>query len=215
MLFLVVIASFGGIFGQVIANPSIRSVNNASDVNWQCAPFLPWKSCPSGNICCDFTCVDSTTVINCGSCRNACSGLTPDCCTGTCADLDFNTNNCGACGTSCATGEGCCFGNCVDFNTDRDHCGDCKTVCGEKQECAMGECQDCPGDTYFCPPSGSCCTNGDVCIMTFQAPAATPQCCPLAHVCSPENNVKAPNICCPVACTVDANPAVPNKCPGY
>src|SRR3954453_21543295 len=32
------------------------------------------------------------------------------CCSGTCTNLQTDTNNCGSCGHACASGEGCCSG---------------------------------------------------------------------------------------------------------
>lgn len=128
-------------------------------------------SCPSGQVSCDGTCVDtSTSAAHCGSCDNACApgatctagvcdspcphGKAP--CDGACVDLTSDADNCGQCGTSCTDGQVCsdgectsecgaeetlCGDSCVLLDSNPDHCGDCNVACGDDQTCVSGNCE--------------------------------------------------------------------------
>jgi hypothetical protein len=106
-------------------------------------------------------------VTNCGACGTTCSGTTPGCCSGGCADLAVDVANCGACGTACPTPDnatatcagGSCgfacnagFGDChanapgceTNLNTDITNCGGCGTICptptNATPTCSGGAC---------------------------------------------------------------------------
>ena len=84
--------------------------------------------CKSGNTCKSVNL--SSDPNNCGTCGNTCSGLTSDCCGGTCVDLERDSNNCGYCGNRC-TGSGaskkCLAGLCGGFI---DRCRPPNVSCG-------------------------------------------------------------------------------------
>ncbi|KAJ5113486.1 hypothetical protein N7456_002020 [Penicillium angulare] len=84
--------------------PSVVSTVRATplsvgDPGWLCAPFFPWKPCPTNQTCCNFNCVNTTSdVNNCGGCNAPCAGQqVPGCCSGNCTDFGTSLTNCGSC----------------------------------------------------------------------------------------------------------------------
>jgi len=107
----------------------------------------------------------STSVLNCGSCGNACgagqacTGGSCGCptagqtaCPTGCVDLQSDSNNCGSCGKSCGGSATCnagqcdcggltdCNGVCADLNSDTANCGACGKACSGGLTCNGGQC---------------------------------------------------------------------------
>lgn len=84
-------------------------------------------SCPSPEILCGTTCVDtSRDPLNCGGCNAACDGGT--------------VCNAGTCAASCPSPEIACSGSCVDTSRDSQNCGTCGKACGAHMQCANSAC---------------------------------------------------------------------------
>ena len=98
--------------------------------------------CPSGQTMCSGTCTNvNGDSQNCGACGHACTGGTV-CVAGTCE-------------VECPSGQIVCGGNCVTTSTDPGNCGACGAVCPSGQACISGTCTtECPAGQTVC--SGAC-----------------------------------------------------------
>jgi hypothetical protein len=142
--------------------------------NYGCTELPPAsncnESCPSGTICANTSCVDSSCTL--GPYCLASDGAVGSCCaSGACAHLDSDDANCGACGLACPSGSTCtsgvcggtqactaghvgsfcnldagisylcCLGSgCTDTSTDTSNCGACGVACSATQSCDAGVC---------------------------------------------------------------------------
>ena len=78
-------------------------------------------------------------------------GLTD--CTGTCVNLDTDSNNCGACGTTCQGGQTCVAGV-------------CELVCPQGEINCGGQCVDPQTNNQYCGATGDCAggNTGETCM---------------------------------------------------
>jgi hypothetical protein len=94
--------------------------------------------CAPSELQCGASCVDPMTSLqNCGTCGNACSG--------------GKTCQQGAC--VCPTGTSECNGTCVDLTSDMANCGICGRTCRVEQSCTSSQCL-CPSGQNDC--NGAC-----------------------------------------------------------
>ncbi|MGA2418342.1 MAG: hypothetical protein ABSF55_03835 [Candidatus Staskawiczbacteria bacterium] len=149
-------------------------------VDPECTGQPDYTSCSIG-VCCDESCVDTTSdTSNCGSCSNYCFGTTPDCYNSGCYDLSDDDSNCGSIGNACGgaspdciggscscdgnscsgTTPYCSSGTCYDLYNDNSNCGTFGNVCsGANPSCYEGSCvcgtSTCSGTEPYCN-SGTC-----------------------------------------------------------
>jgi hypothetical protein len=81
----------------------------------QAAPCVP-KTCAQQGLACGPTVDGCGKPLDCG----ACQGATPNCCIGTCTNLQTDNNNCGSCGQKCQPGFTCANGQCTAAISDRN-----------------------------------------------------------------------------------------------
>jgi len=177
-------AGAGGAAGAAVAGASGAVSAGAGGAVAGASGTAGTVECPTGQVPCGDTCVDTATSSeHCGECDAACpTGVacvdgTCACedegivCDGACTNILTSPDHCGACGAACAMTEMCaggtcapacsdgltsCDGVCVDTDSDEAHCGDCDTECPAAQSCTAGECT--------CPANGTLC--GDSCVDT-------------------------------------------------
>ena len=105
---------------------------------------------------CSGTCVDPTTVANCGTCGTKC-------------EADSSTSVCAneMCTSSCAgSTPDNCSGTCTNTQTSASHCGTCTNVCnGPDSGAGTGVC------------------TGGMCTVSCNADAGTPMFCPGVGTC--------------------------------
>ena len=143
-------------------------------------------ACYSNEICCDGTCVRSTSADTCGSCGYTCPAgkvcQNGDCdpwgcyygnteCSGVCVNTRIDPQNCESCGKICPVNSQCvdgectpcplntleCNGRCTSSDTDRENCGSCRNTCSDDAICSEGSCHTCSGLTPT--RCGDACTN--------------------------------------------------------
>jgi hypothetical protein len=143
-------------------------------------------ACYSNEICCDGTCVRSTSADTCGSCGYTCPAgkvcQNGDCdpwgcyygnteCSGVCVNTRIDPQNCESCGKICPANSQCvdwecipcplntleCNGRCTSSDTDRENCGSCRNTCSDDAICSEGSCHTCSGLTPT--RCGDACTN--------------------------------------------------------
>lgn len=109
----------------------------------------------------------------------SCAGAGRRTCSGSCVNVDFDSQHCGACGAVCAAGEVCshgvcgvqapscsgqmCDGECIDTSRSAQHCGRCGQACNGDQSCVGGECTCPPGTAMLGDGCSRPCTGGYLC----------------------------------------------------
>src|SRR5580692_2129537 len=129
-------------------------------------------------------------------CAKPASGTGPTCtsgqleCSGTCINVQTDSQNCGACGKTCGSGSSCqsgactctsgfvsCGGSCVASNaqhcgsscsacTGTDVCdsdGTCSSTCSSGSKCSDGACSS-NTNSADCGTCGNACTGGSTCV---------------------------------------------------
>jgi hypothetical protein len=95
-----------------------------------------------------------------------CGPETPDCCNGTCTNLQTDSAHCGSCETFCGFFQACCSGHCCP---------------GELDKCCDGVCRDVQNDPQNCGTCGNVCASGvccaGVCCLSGQVCCADGRCC--------------------------------------
>jgi hypothetical protein len=163
-----------GIFGDdtPAANQCISQAAHHQGLCYTCGPAAPaghpslcgQVCCSSGQGCCSGTCIDiQTDTNNCGACNNSCNGTTPgQCQNGSCVCFGLQ-HTCTSASQCCGTGQG--LTTCA-FDTGRFRC------CNQPGGSCRGA-SDCCGTvicrngTCECNPSGiSCFYDFDCCSGT-------------------------------------------------
>jgi peroxiredoxin len=121
-------------------------------------------SCPSGQILCNGTCVNTATdPNNCGKCGSACAS--------------GELCQAGVCAQGCPSGQILCNGTCVNTSTDPDNCGRCGSACAPGESCQNAVCVCSPtilsdgapevvnpGTVAFVASVATCGTGGSICF---------------------------------------------------
>ena len=193
----------------------------------QCVVKCGNDLCKQGEQCCNDACTTLDTIENCGACGTKCSGDSPYCQYGGCANeckpqscdtLNFecgtandgcgNTIDCGSCGENkiCASNhcvDACTPTSCQDANKNcgfiDDGCGNTLLCgeCGDNQICTNNVCIDIPS----CIPT-TCEAEKVACGAIDDGCTGTLQCgsCPSGQICKNNACVDEEIPCSPVSC---------------